>query len=236
MPGMRIVTSTFAIGKTTPEMRQFDNPGTPPLKMQSIIQVVQSSTVVPTSFLDPVLGPLCDDFLASEKADVDRVELIVWTTVRVTQGLRDLVAGRARVPFVHLLQELGPSDLVVEAQLSGVVDVTLVSLLGWLVCPNRAVGAAPVTRGDRLTEERRLEVAVNGSVVPVEHTLEDLGLLAAHENESKGVVTLGLGRAEEENAGGKVGSDVAVGLRVVSVGFLQYVRCNLPGYAAAAAA
>jgi hypothetical protein len=49
-------------------MRQFDNPGTPSLKMQSIIQVVQSSTVVPTSFvcdefLDPVLGPFRDDAL-----------------------------------------------------------------------------------------------------------------------------------------------------------------------------
>jgi hypothetical protein len=189
-------------------MRQFDNPRTPLLKLQSIIQVIYSSTVVPTSFLD---------FLAGEKADVDRVELIVWTTVGVTH---DLVATRGRVPFVHLPQEFGPSDLVVEAQLSGVVDVTLVSLLGWLVCPNRAVGAAPVTRGDRLAEERRLEVAVGGGVVSVEHILEGLGLLAAHEDDSKVEVTLGLGRAEKEDAGGKVGGDVAVGLQVVSVGSL----------------
>jgi hypothetical protein len=59
-------------------------------------------------------------------------------------------------------------------------------------------------------------------VVLIEHLLEDLGLLAAHEGGSKVVVTLGLGRAEKEASGGKVDGDVEVGLRVVSVCFSQY--------------
>jgi hypothetical protein len=54
------------------------------------------------------------------------------------------------VPFVHPLQEFGPSDLVGEAQLSEVVDVALIPLLDRRVLLNRAVGAAPVTEGDRL--------------------------------------------------------------------------------------